>query len=128
MALFKTGLNDMLGKGWDSAAQESFCWQRFMENPNTSREANQFWWVPRVWKIHGHAPNWEAHTRRDNGQFLNFPPPIGEGGEGGEGPTEASTVVKLLRLATMFPVDEKRKAEQLINLATQLSGGELQVD
>lgn len=116
----------MLGKGFDSAAQESFCWQRFMENPSTNREANQFWWVPRVWRLHGHAPGWENHKRDEDGKFLKFPPPKGESEESDT--TEASTVTRLLRLATLFPVQEKEKAEELIKIATILSGGRIVIE
>lgn len=118
MALRKLGFNDMIGKGWDSAPQESFCWQRFYENgATTDRETNQFWWVPTVWEIHGHAWNWDAHKRRPDGKFLKFPPSGQK--------TEGTVVTRLLCLATLFANEDGDKAEELIKVAKAMNNGKI---
>ncbi len=68
----KIAFNDMLGKGFDSAKQESFSWIRFMEGDP------QFWWVPDVFRAHGHAWDWDKHQRDQAGRFKKFPAGKGE--------------------------------------------------
>ncbi len=63
----KLAFNDMLGKGFDSARQESFCWQRYTEGDP------QFWWVSDVYNRHGHAWDWDKHQRDQGGRFKKFP-------------------------------------------------------
>lgn len=137
MVLRKLGFNDMIGKGWDSPAQESFCWKHFYDNGATTNKSNQFWWVPAVWQIHGHAWGWEDHKRRPDGTFLKFPPAKGKGEGEGEsepkpkrnpfGDRDASTIVRLLRLATLFSVEDGDKAEELIKVAKALSNGKIAI-
>lgn len=67
MKLTKQAFNDMLGKGWDSGAQYSFCIQQSLAgNP-------QFWWVPEVLRKFPHPPDWEELVRDPNGRFKKFP-------------------------------------------------------
>lgn len=102
--------NDMLGKGFDSAKQESFAWQRFSEGDE------QFWWVPHVHEKWGHAPDWEKHKRDNKGRYKVFPKsPISDSSKDKEVKSEVTK--KLLRLATFFPVADAAKAQELINLA-----------
>jgi len=134
MVLRKLGFNDMIGKGWDSAPQESYCWQQFYENGATTSKTNQFWWVPAVWAIHGHAWNWDEHRRRPDGTFLKFPP-SGQGETTEEskpkrtpfGPKESSVVTRLLCLATLFSRKDSDKAEELIKVAKVLGNGKIVV-
>lgn len=97
--------NDMFGKGWDSAKQESFAWQRFSDGDP------QFWWVPHVFEDWGHAPDWAKHKRDDKGRYKIFPQsPISK---------KSDIAVRLLRLAAFMPVDHAEDAQQLIDLANE---------
>lgn len=119
MSLKKLAFNDMIGKGFDSSVQESYCWQQFYENgASTDHESNQFWWVPIVWELHGHAANWDEHTRRPDGKFLRFPESKGK-------PT-AVIVPKLLRLATLLT--NKEEAEKLIDLVGDFCNGRIDIE
>ena len=64
----KLAFNDMLGKGWDSGKQYSYCMQRSLAGDP------QFWWVPEVIrKFPMPPPNWEAVSREPDGRFREFP-------------------------------------------------------
>lgn len=126
MGLKKLGYNDMIGKGWDSSPQESYCWQKFTENGgSTDPDSNQFWWVPRVWELHGHAWNWDQHKRRPDGQFLSFPAPQKKKTEKDE---KASISTRLLRLASLLPTSQEKNVHALIDLATDLNDGTLKIE
>jgi hypothetical protein len=130
VVLRKLGYNDMLGKGWDSAPQESYCWQKFKEGgDSTDPNSNQFWWVPKVFEMHGHAWNWDAHKRRPDGRFLKFPPSETKSKTDSKKPEkEASTVVRLLRLASLLPMSQADSAQALIGLAEVLCDGTLKIE
>lgn len=114
----RLSFNNMFNKGWDSAAQESYCWQQFVENDgSTDPDQNQFWWVPEVWRLHGHADDFDEHTRDDKGRYVRFPAGLGE--DESE-PHQAFTKVRLLRLATLLPTEKAEEAELLISLASSL--------
>ena len=81
----KYAFNDMLGKGWDSGAQYSFCIQRAVEGDP------QFWWVPDVLRKFPHPPDWEEHTRNPDGTYKSFPP-----GKMPGGGAEAKTLIRSL--------------------------------
>lgn len=67
-AMRKFAFNDMLGKGWDSGKQFSFCMQRSLAGDP------QFWWVPEVVrKFPVPPPNWESVKREPDGRFKEFP-------------------------------------------------------
>jgi len=65
----KQAFNDMLGSGWDSGAQYSFCIQQSLAgNP-------QFWWVQEVLRKFPHPPDWEEVQRGPDGKYKKFPGP-----------------------------------------------------
>jgi len=54
-------------KGWDSAAQFSFCIQESLKgNP-------QFWWVKQVLSKFPHPPDWDHVSRGPDGKYKSFP-------------------------------------------------------
>ena len=62
----KIAFNDMT-KGWDSAAQYSFCIQESLKgNP-------QFSWVPGILRKFPHPPNWQHVDRNSDGTYKSFP-------------------------------------------------------
>jgi len=66
-SFYKSAYNDVLGKGWDSAAQFSFCIQESLKgNP-------QFWWVPQALRKFPHPPDWSHVSRDSDGKYKNFP-------------------------------------------------------
>ena len=76
----------MMGKGWDSAAQYSFCIQRSLEgNP-------QFWWVKECLAKFPHPPQWEHVQRGPGGRYVSFP-----GGKGNS--KESHLEYQLIKLA-----------------------------
>lgn len=109
MTQTRTAFNDMLGKGWDSAKQESFCIQRAVENDP------QFWWVWIVLDRFGHASNWGKPKRDENGRYTGPFKGLRDS-EKSKG-REAALQGRILTLAMMFPVEHKENAEQLIELA-----------
>jgi len=63
----KSAYNDMLGKGWDSGKQYSYCIQRAVDNDP------QFWWVWDALHKFPHPPNWESVQRNSDGTYKSFP-------------------------------------------------------
>lgn len=88
----KKAFNDMLGKGFDSAKQESYLWQKYEADPD------EWSWVPEVYAKHGHAWDFEDYSNRrnDKGQYTTF---------------TASTVERLTKMA------DKLDAKQYSNIA-----------
>lgn len=70
-ALVRHGLNDMLGKGFDSARQEVWLWMRYHDGEPCYK------WVKKVYDRHGHAWDWDSIKRDDQGRFRMTPPGVG---------------------------------------------------
>ncbi len=105
--LTRLAFNDMFGKGWDSAKQCSFCWQKWEEDDP------QFWWVPHVWKKWGPPHDWAKHKRDDKGRYVVFP-------KSTINKTTSELATHILRLAMFFPTEQAEYAEQLIQIAKEL--------
>lgn len=94
----KLAFNDMLGKGWDSGKQYSYCIQRAVEGDP------QFWWVwDVVDKFPVPPPSWNSVTRGPGGQFKSFP-------GGGGGKSEASLRERIVRFACVLKKEGQHKA------------------
>ena len=97
----KLAFNDMLGKGWDSGKQYSYCVQRAVENDP------QFWWVwDVVAKFPEPPPSWDSVSRSPGGQFQSFP--------GGGGESTASIRERMVKCACAL--NEKGYNEQARHL------------
>lgn len=105
--LTKQAFNDMLGKGWDSGAQYSFCIQRALEGDP------QFWWVPDVLRKFPHPPDWEQHERHPDGRYKSFPPGKSKGG----GEAEAKALLK-----SLIKEGHVKEAREMIKLLRSYDG------
>ena len=96
----KQAFNDMHGKGWDSAAQYSFCIQESLKgNP-------QFSWVRDVLRKFPHPPNWNRVDRNSDGTYRSFP-----------GGTKANLMEGLKKFADkLMEQGHKEEAEQVNSL------------
>lgn len=94
--------NDVLGKGWDSAAQYSFCIQQSMEGDP------QFWWVPAALRKFPHPPEWQ-HVKRDpDGKYKSFP--------GGKGKRSTLNLCLIHYAGTLLSGGYKKEAKQIMKL------------
>jgi len=84
----KLAFNDMIGKGWDSAKQYSFCIQE------SSGGNPQFWWVPQVLRRFPHPPEYDAVVRNPDGTYRSFPK--------GKSGKQAATNLQIIRLANIL--------------------------
>lgn len=112
--MLRQAFNDMFGKGWDSARQESYCWQKLSEGDP------QFWWVPHVFDKWGHAGDWSKHKRDDKGRYKIFPKsPIKT-----KDPIKSEISVKLLRLATFFSTDQQQYVNDILDIVEEIESQE----
>lgn len=103
--------NDMLGKGWDSAAQYSYCIQHHIAGDP------QFWWVSECLRKWPAPPGgWGTVVRMPNGRFRKFPRKKEKTEE--EHKAELAMRFKLIRLSSILQnKGAQRQAEQINKLA-----------
>jgi len=101
----KQAFNDMIGKGWDSAKQYSFCIQE------SSGGNPQFWWVPQVLRRFPHPPEYDAVVRNPDGTYKSFPK--------GKSGKQAATNLQIIRLANiLYKKGFKEESNKLMGLIT----------